>query len=378
MAQSADQRAQILLRVELGAEYGAVTYDWIISKGWNGYTHFYLIETANFETCSTRAEGDVIPELAKCDLEKGAKLEQIVYHCCRLAPIKNIIEKLIAILFSMTSNGETINEMMTKIFEYQGQNGWNCLIVCYGMLANYRNKGNDPNRTPMKKSIEDTIEFLIEMGRDNGVDMVAVINCVTKTGQTLFWTSSAFSEKVALFLITLNVKVNEIDHLFITVQFQFRSIRHYLGENGANPHVRTSYNTTQYNLRHLQSDASFNTMPKSIYFTIDGYTCRCSQSPCQNRLLDPWRYLNGVLNGQFTRVVGQGGEGRVLEGMWCGVKAAYKFVPIENLKIQAKTSYKDEMGELRRRLNESIQYNGTQSDLVVPFYAHYRFENYFK
>ena len=68
MAQSADQRAQNLLRVELGAEYGAVTYDWIISKGWNGYTHFYLIKTANYETCSTRAEGDVIPELAKCDL----------------------------------------------------------------------------------------------------------------------------------------------------------------------------------------------------------------------------------------------------------------------------------------------------------------------
>ena len=147
-----------------------------------------------------------------------------------------------------------------------------------------------------------------------------------------------------------------------------------MGENGANPHVRDFNNCTQYDLFNLHSDASYKSMPKSIYFTVDGYNCRCSQSLCQNRLLDPWRYLNGVLNGQFKRVVGHGGEGSVLEGIWCGQKAAYKFVPIENLKLQ---EYTDQMSGLRRRLNESIQYNGTQSDLVVPFYAHYRFENQF-
>ena len=149
------------------------------------------------------------------------------------------------------------------------------------------------------------------------------------------------------------------------------STRRYLRENGANPHVRCFDNHTQYAIYNLHSDASFNSMPKSVYFTVDGYTCRCSQPPCQNRLLGPWRYLNGVLNGHFKRVVGHGGEGSVLEGIWCGQKAAYKFVPIENLKLQEK--YEDYMSELRRRLNESIQYNGTQSDLVVPFYAHYRF-----
>ena len=118
-------------------------------------------------------------------------------------------------------------------------------------------------------------------------------------------------------------------------------------------------------------------MPKSMYFTIDGYNCRCVILTCSNNvfqesLLEPYRYLNGVLNGQFKRVVGHGGEGSVLEGIWCGVKAAYKFVPIENMKNQG---YDENMGELRRRLNESIQYNGTQSRLVVPFYAHYRFKN---
>ena len=69
-------------------------------------------------------------------------------------------------------------------------------------------------------------------------------------------------------------------------------------------------------------------------------------------------------------------RGIVLEGIWCGQKAAYKFVPIENLKLQG--SYKDNMSELRIRLNESIQYNETQSNFVVPFYAHYRFTSHFK
>ena len=123
MAQLADQHAQNLLRVKLGAEYGAVTYDEIISKGRSGYTGFYLAVTVNFDTCSTRAKGDVIVELAKIDLEKGTKLEEIIYYCCRLAPIKVIIEELIDNLFSMTANGETINEMMTKILDYQDEGG---------------------------------------------------------------------------------------------------------------------------------------------------------------------------------------------------------------------------------------------------------------
>ena len=142
-------------------------------------------------------------------------------------------------------------------------------------------------------------------------------------------------------------------------------------ENGANPHVRNHKNRTQYAIYNLHSDASFKSVPKSIYFTIDGYKCRCSQSPCQNFLLESWRYLNGVLNGQFKRVIGKGGEGSVLEGVWCGIRVAYKFVEISSQKLA--TDYEESMSELRRRINESIQHNGTQSDLVVPFYAHYRF-----
>ena len=152
---------------------------------------------------------------------------------------------------------------------------------------------------------------------------------------------------------------------------QFPSIRRYLCDNGATPHIRSHNNFTQYNSCNLHSDASFNLLPKSVFFTIDGYKCRCFQSPCQNFLLESWRYLNGVLNGQFKRVIGKGGEGSVLEGVWCGMRVAYKFVEITNQKLTI--DYEESMSELRRRINESIQHNGTQSHSVVPFYAHYRF-----
>ena len=119
----------------------------------------------------------------------------------------------------MTSNGETINEMIT-ILEFQDENGHNCLMACYNMLYEYVGKGNDLNQTPMKKPTEETIEFLIGMGRESGVDMERVINNMTKDGITMFYLSTLYSEKVALLLIKMNVKVNEITSSFDTVEFQ--------------------------------------------------------------------------------------------------------------------------------------------------------------
>ena len=60
----ADQRAQNLLRVELGHEYDGWDYDELISCGASGYTHCYLAKTVNWDQCSTRSKGDVIIELA--------------------------------------------------------------------------------------------------------------------------------------------------------------------------------------------------------------------------------------------------------------------------------------------------------------------------
>ena len=76
----------------------------------------------------------------------------------------------------------------------------------------------------MKTEIEATIKFLLEMGRDNVVDMAKLINHVTKGGTKLFNLSSNFSEEVALLLTRMNVKVNEIDNQFQTVDFEVNSL----------------------------------------------------------------------------------------------------------------------------------------------------------
>ena len=87
-------------------------------------------------------------------------------------------------------------------------------------LLEYNDQKNDPKAAAKKTSIEETIEFLINMGYDNGVEMARVINHVGYSGLTLFRLSSELSEKMALFLIKLKVKVNEIDSRFQTVLFQ--------------------------------------------------------------------------------------------------------------------------------------------------------------
>lgn len=87
----------------------------------------------------------------------------------------------------------------------------------------------------------------------------------------------------------------------------------------------------------------FQILPKSAH-----YTCRCSQKPCPNA------FPNGILNESFTRVIGQGGEGIVLEGMWCGEKAAFKFELLKNDR--------DKQTDL---INESVEH-------FVTFYGYYR------
>ena len=119
---------------------------------------------------------------------------------------------------------------------------------------------------------------------------------------------------------------------------------------------------------------------KSLYFTVDGHTClytfccnrKTSQQQRRNVCKYTWHHKYGVLNGQFTSKSkrGHGGEGKVLAGIWRGKKAAYKFVPVKGKPFFRNMN--NFMRDVLLELNEMIQYNETQSDLVVPFYGHYR------
>lgn len=197
-------------------------------------------------------------------------------------------------------------------------------------------------------------------------------------------------------------------------------MRRYLLERGANPHAHRYDDKTESEINNLAEHLGaldfcrslftsggvlkrriknmVVSLPKSLYFTTSDYPCHCSrqvigtsmygfwylyriyniyinqtrsQTSCPCGLGESWRYSNGVLNGQFTHVIGRGGEGSVIEGMWCGIKSAYKFVPISNERFIENID--ESRKELERRLNESVQCSEAQSDLVVPFFAHYRY-----
>ena len=66
----------------------------------------------------------------------------------------------------------------------------------------------------MFNEIESTIFYLIKLAEDNKLDMDKILNWVTEDGQTLFWNAAFYSESLALELLTRNIDVKTVDHLF--------------------------------------------------------------------------------------------------------------------------------------------------------------------
>ena len=111
-------------------------------------------------------------------------------------------------------------------------------------------------------------------------------------------------------------------------------------------------------------------MPKSIFHTVDPIKCQCQRQPCGNPFKQTWFYTNGVFDGIFKRIIEEGDEGVVVEGEMCGVPVAFKFVKVTEQHFKNLAS--DGLAELRKRLNEGRQYDGTESELIVKFYGHFR------
>ena len=67
----------------------------------------------------------------------------------------------------------------------------------------------------------------------------------------------------------------------------------------------------------------------------------------------------------------------VVEGCWCGKKAAFKFVPIKRRVGKTFVGEVEEIVEgLQKALNESRHLGEAQIDHFVPFYGHYRFVSF--
>ena len=134
-------------------------------------------------------------------------------------------------------------------------------------------------------------------------------------------------------------------------------------DQGANPFVEKYNGKTEFDLRSLLSSNLTNvTKEKSIFFPIVDFG--------NNTLLGPWQYLTGVFPGNFTRLVGSGGEGHVVAGVWNNEKAAFKWVQVGK---QEKRFYIDEaVADMETKLSEMRTMQATIGSSIMPLIGHFR------
>ena len=132
-------------------------------------------------------------------------------------------------------------------------------------------------------------------------------------------------------------------------------------DHGANPHIRDVDGNTRYNDHGLSNLKNVPSI-KSVFYPIKNF-------PSGN-LGEPWCYTTGVYDGKFGQVIGKGVEGIVVQGMWCGRPAAYKFVQMKGLRFI--NNYDNSLAATNERLNEMTEMITTPGDAILPFEAHFR------
>ena len=215
-----DAQANELLRQKFGENWNEITYA-DIRKDLNacGFTSEYLFRSANYKGFSSSAEIQTLLKLAKLDLQKGTTIPQLVFSCCRWFPKREAIQSLIQI-----RENDTEEEVFKSVLEFQDHQGGNCLIYLFQMANGFRIENNFKYPSgPMLHDIEESCLFLIEKAKDLELDLDKILNHTTKDGNTLFFQASSSSERMTKYLLTeKDVRVNSIDHKFVTPFFRVR------------------------------------------------------------------------------------------------------------------------------------------------------------
>ena len=130
---------------------------------------------------------------------------------------------------------------------------------------------------------------------------------------------------------------------------------------GANPHVRNYCDNSNYEIDSLDSLSNVTTV-ESIYFPIKLFT--------SGNLPKPFRYKTGVYPGKYGRVIGRGGEGIVVQGVWANEACAFKFVEIRNQKFTGIVS--DAIADMNARLREMIEMETVSGNNILKLKGHHR------
>ena len=69
-------------------------------------------------------------------------------------------------------------------------------------------------------------------------------------------------------------------------------------------------------------------------------------------------------------MIGRGGEGTVIEGIWGNEKCAYKFVEVKNQKH--KNTVSDGLKDMNARLKEMIEMESLNGNNILKLEGHHR------
>ena len=144
------------------------------------------------------------------------------------------------------------------------------------------------------------------------------------------------------------------------LELKFPAIRQELINRGANPHIRTFYGKSEYEVWSL---GSLSNVPKmeSIFYPIKAFS---------SSLPGPFRYRTGVYPGKFGRVIGKGGEGIVIETRLKNKACAFKFVEVRDQKFKEKV--RDTLEDTNARLREMIEMETISGTNILKLEGHHR------
>ena len=132
-------------------------------------------------------------------------------------------------------------------------------------------------------------------------------------------------------------------------------------DRGANPHVRKHDNKSQYEMWSLGSLSGVLHV-QSIYYPIKPFR--------SGNLSKPFQYKTGVYPGKYSKEIGRGAEGIVIQGFWGNEKAAFKFVQVRDQKFQEQV--KDCLADMNTRVREMIEMELITGSNILKFNGHFR------
>ena len=222
-------RATEILHRKLGLKWQGQTYEKLRSSEYSyGYTCSYLIRSANIKQCSSSANFKDMKTLARIDLRKGTTIPELVFSCCQFFPKKTALKKMINIgkEFLMSKEASSQVELAKEVFSFSHQTGYSCLMSLFNFAAKYVQECRQfPGNQPMMREIEDSFFFLIQYAESNSLDMKTILNATSKSGITLFFLASCYSERIGNYLLDHGVNVNSVDSAFQTPIFKVRQVR---------------------------------------------------------------------------------------------------------------------------------------------------------